>query len=134
MNAYDFLILNQTPDTRAGDMALGHLMADLRKSPHAATMTAVSWPAGWRCVGAAVITPGKTMLVMVEDHSGIDVRGAQFSFDIAQVGQPVISGVDGDPAHHLTAAGVAPIKAAVWSVLGEWGTDLDRTARAALLQ
>lgn len=131
LNAYEFLILNQSADTRAGDMALGHLMETLRKSPHAATMTAVTWPKGWRVYGAAIITPSNTMLVLVEDH-GPDMRGARFQFDLVRIGQHV-KGLDGDPAYHLTAAGVDPIKAAVWSVLGEWGNTTDREQRDALL-
>lgn len=132
MNAYEFLITHQTPDTLAGEMALGMLITKLRKSLHASTMTAVSWPAGWRCVGSCVVTPDGTMLVMVEDHSGLDVRGARYQFDVVRVGSH-LTAVDGDPPRHLTAVGVNPIKAALWSVLGEWGTESDRIARDALL-
>ena len=131
MNAYEFLITNQSADTRAGEMALGHLMDHLRKSPHAKAVASVTWPKGWRVYGSALVTPGNTMLELVEDN-GPDMRGARFQFDLIRIGQHV-KGLDGDPAYHLTAAGVDPIKAAVWSVLGEWGTDADRAAREALL-
>ena len=131
MNANEFLILNQPADTRAGDMALGHLMEHLRKSPHARAVTAVTWPKGWRVYGSAVITPGDTMLVMVEDH-GPNTRGARFQFDLVRIGEH-IKGLDGDPARHLTAAGVDPLKAAVWSILGEWGNATDHEQRDALL-
>lgn len=131
MNAYEFLILNQSADTRAGDMALGHLMETLRKSPHAATMTAVTWPKGWRSHGAAIITPGNTMLVLVGDE-GLDVRGARYRFDLIRVGQNV-KALEADPAYHLTAAGVDPLRAAVWSLLGEWGNTPDREALDSLL-
>ena len=132
MNAYEFLILNQCPNTRAGDMAQGHLMEHLRKSPHARAVTAVTWPKGWRVYGSAIITPGNTMLVLVEDH-GQDMRGARFQFDLVRVGQH-IKGLDGDPARHLTAAGVDPLKAAVWAVLKEWGNATDREQLDALLR
>lgn len=131
MNAYEFLITNQSADTRAGEMALGHLMEHLRKSPHAAAVTSVTWPKGWRVYGSALVTPGNTMLELVEDN-GPDMRGARFQFDLIRIGQHV-KGLDGDPAYHLTAAGVDPIKAAVWSVLGEWGNATDREQRDALL-
>ena len=131
LTAYEFLILNQSADTRVGDMAIGHLMETLRKSPHAATMTAVTWPKGWRSQGAAIITPGNTMLVLVGDE-GPDVRGAQYRFDLIRVGQTV-KALEVDPAYHLTVAGVDPIKAAVWSLLGEWGNTMDREALDSLL-
>ena len=131
MNAYEFLILNQPADTRSGDMALGHLVEHLRKSPHAETVTAVTWPKGWRVHGSALVTPGNTMLVLVADE-GKDVRGARFRFDLFRIGQHV-EAIEADPAYHLTAAGVDPIKAAVWSVLGEWGNATDREQRDALL-
>ena len=136
MNAYEFLILNQSADTRVGEMALGYLMEHLlmehlRKSPHAAAVAAVTWPKGWRVYGSAIVTPGNTMLVLVEDN-GPDVRGAQFQFDLVRIGQHV-KGLDGDPAYHLTADGVDPLKAAVWSVLGEWGNATDCEQRDALL-
>ena len=131
MNAYEFLISNQSADTRAGEMALGYLMGHLRRSPHAAAMASATWPKGWRIHGSAVITPGNTMLELVEDN-GPDMRGARFRFDLVRIGQHV-KGLDGDPAHHLTAAGVDPIKAAVWSVLDEWGNATDREQRDALL-
>jgi len=132
MNAYEFLILNQPADTRSGDIAMGHLMDHLRKSPHAKTVASVTWPEGWRVYGSAIVTPGNTMLVLVEDNSQ-DMRGARFQFDLVRVGQH-IKGLDGDPARHLTAVGVDPLKAAVWSVLGEWGTPTDIEQRAALLR
>ena len=131
MNAYEFLISNRSADTRTGEMALGYLMEHLRKSPHAQAVAAVTWPKDWRIYGAAVITPGNTMLELVEDN-GSDMRGARFQFDLVRLGEHV-KGLDGDPAYHLTAAGVDPLKAAVWSVLSEWGTDADRADRAALL-
>lgn len=124
LTAYEFLILNQSADTQAGDMALGHLMETLRKSPHAATMTAVTWPKGWRSQGAAIITPGNTMLVLVGDD-GPDVRGAQYRFDLIRVGQHV-KALEADAAYHLTVVGVSPIKAAVWAVLSEWGKTEDQ--------
>ena len=131
MNAYEFLISDQSADTRAGEMALGYLMEHLRRSPHAAAMASATWPKGWRVYGSALVTPGNTMLVLVEDN-GLDMRGARFRFDLVRIGQHV-KGLDGDPAHHLIAAGVDPIKAAVWSVLDEWGNATDREQRDALL-
>lgn len=132
MNAYEFLILNQPADTHQGDMAVGYLLEHLRKSPHAKAMTAVTWPEGWRVYGSAVITPGNTMLVLVEDH-GLGMRGARFQFDFVRIGEHV-KGLDGDPAGHLTAAGVDPLKAAVWAVLKEWGNATDHEQLDALLR
>lgn len=129
MNAYEFLILNQSADTGVGEIALGYLMERLRKSPHAKAVASVAWPKGWRVYGSALVAPGNTMLELVEDN-GPDMRGARFQFDLIRVGQHV-KGVDGDPAYHLTAAGVDPLKAAVWAVLGEWGNAEDQ--RDALL-
>ena len=61
-----------------------------------------------------------------------DMRGARFQFDLVRIGQHV-KGLDGDPAYHLTAAGVDPIRRRSGRSLGEWGGLRDRELRDALL-
>lgn len=133
MNAYDFLIAGVSGSTRQGDMAIGHLLAGLRSSPHAAAMTAAGpWPTGWRQHGAAVITPDRTMLVLARDDRGVGVRGAEFAFDIIRIGSRT-DGVESDAPFMLVEAGVQPLRAAIWAALEECGTEADRTDRVALL-
>lgn len=133
MNAYEYLILGQSGSTRQGDMAIGHLLAGLRQSPHAAAMTAAGpWPTGWRHYGAAVITPDRTMLVLVRDDRGRDVRGAEYTFDIVRIGART-DGVESDAPSMLIDADVRSLRAAIWAVLEEWGTEADRADRVALL-
>ena len=133
MNAYDYLITGGATDTRQGDMALGHLLEHLRRSPHAATVTAAGpWPTGWRQHGAALITPAGTLIELTRDDYALGVRGPEFTFTVARVGS-LTPGVDREAPYHLVAANVAPLRAAIWYVLEEFGTDADRDARGALL-
>lgn len=140
MNAYDLLIVDQESDSPAGNQALGHLVHELHRSPHAAAVAAAGpWPAAWpvtksfRTCGAAIITPGGTMFVITRDDSGLDVRGAAYSATVARVGQPLVAGVDLDPVPALVERGVPALRSAVWAALDEWGNNTDRASRDMLL-
>lgn len=134
MNAYDCLILNRDADSPAGHMAVGHLVQHLHSSPHASAVKAAGpWPKGWRTVGAAIITPNGTMLELVCDDSALDVRGAEYGFNLHRVGKMAVPEIEGSAPDVLTARGVPALRAAVWAVLEEFGTETDRMARSELL-
>ena len=134
MNAYDCLILNRDADSPAGHMAVGHLVQHLHASPSASAVKAAGpWPLGWRTVGAAIITPDGTMLELTRDDSALDVRGAEYGFTLVRVGKMAVPEIEGSAPDALTGRGVPSLRAAVWAVLGEFGTDTDRMARDNLL-
>lgn len=140
MNAYDLLIAGSESANPAGHMALGHLTHDLTTSPHAAAVAAAGpWPAAWpatrgyRTIGAAIITPGGTMIILTRDDSALELRGAVYSATVVHAGKAPVKGVDMDAVPALVARGVPPLRSAVWALLGEWGTEKDHATRDGLL-
>jgi len=133
MNAYNLLATGSNSDNPAGHMALGYLTERLRKSPLAGKVKdAGPWPAGWRVIGSAVITPHGLLFELTEDLSDLQVRGAEYTLTVANRAM-MVEGVEASAPPALVERGVPPIRAAIWTLIEEWGTPADKAGRDALL-